>query len=80
MVRGQETCLKSVRKNMLTAAGRQILVKTRHFRKPPTQNNHLWVENVDDPGQRLAQSLFIALQGGFAVRVANSGEVFDLRR
>ena len=77
MLRRQDSGLKNIGKNVLTAASRQIAIKPLHFGQTTTQHNNLRVENVDDTSQRPPEPVFIALQRRFAGCVASRGTLLD---
>jgi hypothetical protein len=58
---------------MWHTVGGQILIEPCHFGQTATEYDDLWVEQVDDPGQRPAEPGFIALQAGFATAVTGLG-------
>ena len=80
MLGRQDSGLKNIGKNVLTAASRQIAIKPLHFGQATAQHNNLRVENVDDAGQRTPEPVFVALQRCFAGHVAGRGEVLDFCR
>ena len=80
MLGRQNSGLKNIGKNVLTAASRQIAIEPLHFGQATTQHNNLWVENVDDTSQRPPEPVFVALQRRFAGRIAGRGVLLDFCR
>ena len=77
MHRRQKLCVKGVRKDVWSAAFRQVSVKPLHARQAATDDDDLRIENVDDTGQGAAEAGLKAAQRSFAGRVAGTSAMID---
>ena len=80
MLGRQNSGLKNIGKNVLTAASRQIVIEPLHFGQATAQHNNLRVENVDNASQCPPEPVFVALQRRFAGRVAGRGVLLNFCR
>ena len=79
MHRRQEARIDRIGKNVGCTARRQVAVQPLHVGQAAAEHDDLWVEDVDDAGQRPSQAVFVAAQGGFAGGVARSRAAARMR-
>ena len=77
MLGRQNSGLKNIGKNVLTAAIGQIAIKPLHFGQATAQHNNLRVENVDNASQCPPEPVFVALQRRFAGNITSGGALLD---
>lgn len=80
MLRRQELRVEYIGKNVWTAAGGQIVVKTLNVGQATPENDDLRVQQIDNPGQATPQALLVTTQAGFARCITVCRPVTDLIR